>query len=119
MKAILVAGMSVIALFGLDLDAIVQKAKAQHKSVLIELVSPTCHYCKIMDTTLQDKDIQKALKRFYFVKVDVTKESLPPALEWRLTPSFIFIDQNGKPIKKVPGAWQKDDFLKILKEVQK
>ncbi len=118
MRLLLLLLCSIIALFGLDVDAVVQKAKAQNKKVLIELTSPRCHYCKIMDRTLEDKEVQKALQRFYFVKVDVTKDSIPLYLFPDMTPTFIFLSLDGKIVKKVPGAWSKEDFLKILSEVK-
>ena len=119
MKTIALLFASVIALFGLDLSALVQKAKQQNKTLLIELTSPRCHYCKIMDKTLATKQVQEALQCFYFVKVDVTKESLPNEIFYSLTPTFLFFSSDGKLVKKVPGAWKSDDFVKILAEVKR
>ncbi len=87
--------------------------------LLIELTSPKCHYCKIMDKTLATKQVQEVLQCFYFVKVDVTKETLPDEISYSLTPSFLFFSSDGKLIKKVPGAWKRDDFVKILAEVKR
>ena len=118
MRIIVLLLFSIIALFGLDVDTLLQQAKAKNRILLIEFISSHCHYCKIMDRTLEDKEIQKALRRFYFVQVDVTKESIPLNLFPNMTPTFLFFSPDGKLIKKVPGAWKKDDFLKILAEVK-
>ena len=32
----------------------------------------------------------------------------------RITPSFFFINSNKKLLSQYPGAWKKDDFLKLL-----
>jgi len=96
-----------------------QRAKKEHKIVLLEATSPQCHYCRWMErTTLKDPEVQKTLgKHFIFLQVDVTKEQLPLGLDWSLTPSFIFITPQKKVLKTVPGAWKKKDFLMILHEV--
>ena len=96
-----------------------QRAKKEHKIILLEATSPQCHYCQWMErTTLADPEVQKILdKHFIFLQVDVTKESLPLGLEWSMTPSFIFISSDKKVLKKIPGAWKKEDFLMILREV--
>ncbi len=96
-----------------------QRAKKEHKIILLEATSPHCHYCRWMErTTLQDPEVQKILtKHFIFLQVDVTKESLPLGLKWSMTPSFIFISSDKKVLKKIPGAWKKEDFLMILREV--
>ncbi len=104
-----------------DFQKLLEKAKKENKIIVLEAVSSTCHYCHWMEkTTLSDQEVQRILQKYFiYVPVDVTKESLPLGLEWKLTPSFIFIDQNGKVLKKIPGAWEKEDFMKILKEVRK
>ncbi|BCD61106.1 MULTISPECIES: thioredoxin family protein [unclassified Nitratiruptor] len=106
---------------GFDFDKILQQAKKENKIIILEATSPTCHYCRWMEkTTLKDKEVQERLRQhFIFIPVDITKQKLPLGIEWNLTPSFIFITPKGKIIKTVPGAWEKEDFLKILDEVRK
>jgi thioredoxin-related protein len=95
-------------------------AKAQKKIIMVEVTRPTCHYCiKMERTTLSDPEVVSAImKDFIPVRVDVSQESLPDGLEWRMTPTFLFIDYDGTLIKSIPGAWMKEDFLKILEEVK-
>ena len=102
-----------------DFDRAKRLAKATGKIILIEVTSPTCHYCLKMErTTLKDPDVVSAIDRnFVPVRVDVSREKLPAGLKWSMTPTFFFLDAEGHLLKKVPGAWQKEDFLEILKEV--
>jgi len=106
---------------GFDFNKILRQAKKEHKIIILEATSPTCHYCRWMEkTTLKDKEVQEYLKRYFlFVPIDITKQKLPLGIKWNLTPSFIFVAPDGKVIKTIPGAWEKGDFLKILNEVRK
>ena len=59
-------------------------------------------------------------KEFVIVSVDVSKETLPLELRVSMTPSFFFVfvekESDKVKIKRIPGAWSKEDFLDILKE---
>ena len=102
-------------------DKALQKAKKEHKIVMIKATSPYCHYCKIMEReVLSDKDIVKLLQKgFVSVAVDVYKDPLPQGLKYKVTPTFFFLDGNGKVLKVIPGAFNKEDFAEVLKDVQK
>lgn len=97
-----------------------KKAKEENKLIMIYIYSPECHYCKEMEkTTFQDKEVQRTVNK-YFIPIKVRKCS-EYGLEIRKeygylgTPTFHFVEANGKKIKSIFGAWKKDDFLKILK----
>ncbi len=98
----------------------VEKATKENKIIIIKATSKYCHYCKEMDKiVLTDNDIIKALdKDFVSVVVDLSKKNLPLGLKSTMTPTFFFLDSNKKLIKKVAGAWNKEDFLIILKEIK-
>ena len=91
-------------------------AKEEGKLIMVELTSPSCHYCRWMErTTLSDPEVEAVIKkRFVPVRIDVTKNS---RFEWSMTPTFLFMDSEGKVVKKVPGAWKKKDFLELLQGV--
>jgi len=99
-----------------------QRAKKEDKIILIKAIAPHCRYCKKMEEkVLIDKKIVDLLnKEFVIVSVDVSKETLPLDLRVSMTPSFFFVfveKENDKvKIKRIPGAWSKEDFLDILKE---
>ncbi len=103
-----------------DLDMALYKAKKQNKLVLIYIYSPHCGYCKKMDrTTFRDKKIQEIIKRYFIpVKVDSNSpegETIKNEYGYLGTPTFHFLEPNGKKIKSIFGAWEKEDFLMILK----
>lgn len=104
----------------LDLDAALKRANAEGKIVMIEATSPTCHYCVRMENmTFKEKEVVAAVEKdFLPVKVDVSRSRLPEGLSWGMTPTFFFLDGNSRLIKKIPGSWNKEDFLQILKEVK-
>ena len=95
-------------------------AQKEHKIIMIEAMSETCHYCRKMETkVLVDKEISNVLEKdFITLKIDIGKRKLPLGLNTELTPTFIFIDENAKLIMQVPGAWDKKNFLEILQEVK-
>jgi len=106
----------------LPFEKVLEKAREEDKIVLIEAIAPHCRYCKKMkEETLTEPKIIRALKKdFITVSVDVSKDELPLNLRVSMTPSFFFVfPQKGKDkvkIKRIPGAWNKVDFLDILKE---
>lgn len=102
-------------------DKALQKAKKEHKMIMIKATSPYCHYCKIMEReVLASDEVVKALKeKFVPVSVDVYKTPLPMGLQYKVTPTFFFLDSDGKVLKVVPGAFDKEDFMRILKDIQK
>ena len=106
----------------ISFEKALQQAKKEDKIILIKATAPHCRYCKKMEEkVLIDKHIVNLLhKEFVIVSVDVSKETLPLGLRVSMTPSFFFVfvnAQNDKvKIKRIPGAWSKEDFLDILKE---
>ena len=106
----------------LPFEKVLQKAQEEDKIILIEAVAPHCRYCKKMqEETLVEPKIVAALKKdFITLTVDVSKEELPLDLNVHMTPSFFFVfpqDTGDKvKIKRIPGAWSKEDFLDILNE---
>jgi len=103
-------------------ETILANARKTNKIIIIEAIAPHCRYCiKMQKEVLVDKDIRALLeKEFITVSVDLSKEALPLGLRVSMTPTFFFIfaDQNKDKvkIKRIPGAWTKEDFLTILKE---
>ncbi len=103
-----------------DLDLALYKAKKQNKLVLIYIYSPHCGYCKKMDrTTFRDKEVQEFIKKYFIpVKVDSNSpegEIIKEEYGYLGTPTFHFLEPDGKKIKSIFGAWEKKDFLLILK----
>jgi len=94
-------------------------AARAHKRVIIEAMSPTCHFCKKMEREVIDTpDVASVLgKHYVMVQVDVDKQKLPLGLDKvykHVTPSFFIVDANGSLLAHYPGSWKKNDFLNIL-----
>lgn len=97
-----------------------EKAKDEHKIIMLKVMSKDCHYCRKMDREVMvEKEVVDALERgFLSVAIDISTTALPLGLKTELTPTFIFIDENAKVLLNIPGAWGKMDFLSILKEAK-
>ena len=97
-----------------------QDARKSGKIIMIEAMSEHCHYCKKMEREVMvEEDVVKALQKdFIPVVIDIKKAQLPLGLKVALTPTFIFVDANGKVLLNVPGAWSKADFLDMLNEAK-
>jgi len=98
------------------------KAMKEDKIIMIKATSKHCHYCKKMDreVMIEDKVVQALQKDFIAVSIDVSNDTLPLGLKASMTPTFffIFVDKDKTRTKRVPGAWNKEDFLVILKEAK-
>lgn len=101
-------------------DMALEMAKKENKIIMIKATSKHCRYCKKMDreVLLEDEVVQAFQKDFIAVSVDVGTTILPLELKAEMTPTFFFINKDKKMIKRIPGAWNKEDFLEILKEAK-
>ncbi len=97
-----------------------QKAKKEHKIIMLKVMTKDCYYCRKMDREVMvEKEVVELLAQdFISVAIDVSTTELPLGLKTEFTPSFIFIDENAKVLMKLPGAWNKMDFLDILREAK-
>jgi thioredoxin-related protein len=97
-----------------------QKAKKEHKIIMIKVMTKDCYYCKKMDreVMVENEVVDRLEEDFISVAIDISTTQLPLGLKAEFTPSFIFIDENGTVLMNLPGAWNKADFLDILKEAK-
>ncbi len=98
---------------------ILEEAKRTHKRVILEAMSPTCHFCKIMERdVIETEPVQTLLQKGYlFVKLNVDKQMFPLGLDKvykHVTPSFFVLDANGTLEGHYPGSWKQRDFTMIL-----
>jgi len=100
-------------------DKALEKARAEDKIVMIKATAKHCHYCVKMDREVMvDNSVKAALhKDFIPVEVDISSKRLPLGLSTDMTPTFFFIYKDAKVMKVIPGAWNVEDFLEILKEI--
>ena len=86
---------------------------------MIKLTSKGCHFCIKMDNEVMNKAEVIALiqNNFLAVEIDINKDSLPLGIKKSITPTFLFVNSDEKIIKKIPGAWNKKDFIEILDSI--
>mgnify|MGYP000070508613 CR=1 FL=1 len=101
-------------------DKALEKANKEHKIIMLKVMTKDCHFCRKMNREVMiEEDVVNALKKdFISVAIDISTTNLPLGLKAELTPSFIFIDKDEKVLLNIPGAWDKDDFLEILREAK-
>ena len=47
-------------------------------------------------------------------ELDVDKDKLPLGITKTMTPTFFFVNEEAKIVRKIPGSWNKVDFLDLL-----
>jgi thiol-disulfide isomerase/thioredoxin len=101
-------------------DEALLRAKKENKLIMIEAMTSTCHFCRKMEReVLIDTEIVRAIQKdFVPVAIDINKHMLPLGIKVDATPSFIFIDIHKNILLNVAGAWEKEDFLDLLKEAK-
>jgi len=88
---------------------------------MLKLISKRCHFCKEMDKrVMADKKVIETLNRdFISVSLDVNRDKLPLGLKKSVTPTFAFVNMRGELFSVFHGAWNRDDFLDLLKYIKK
>ena len=91
-------------------------AQKSNRLIMIKLTSDHCKYCIKMDKEVMvDKEVQKLLSQYFItVNINVDKEKIPLGIKRTITPTFIFVDKNQKIVSKIPGSWNKRDFMDLL-----
>ena len=100
---------------------ILTKAKNENKKIIVYATSKNCVFCKKMKKEVLDLEEIQSLqdKDYIFLEVDVDYIKLPFGVTkyyQQITPTFFFLDNNGKFQNAYPGSWNKSDYIEILKE---
>jgi len=105
--------------FDEDYQTALSKAKKEKKLLMLVIVQDPCPYCdRMVENTLADSKVEKALKNFVSVIVD-KHTPLPAKFTSHISPMTFFID----PAKE-EGIWESigyvsvESFLDDLKEAQ-
>jgi len=90
------------------------------KTIMIDIVRSECHFCNEMEAEVFDnKEMIKYLgERFIAVKINLDKDTLPLGIKIHFTPSFFFIDKEQEIVKKIPGAWNIQDFKDLTRGIK-
>jgi len=121
-KILLIVILLAVSLFAnewLDYDEALEKAQQEDKLMLVMLSQAGCPACKYMkDVVLPSKNVSKEIKKnFVFVELDINEEKIPKKLDYMGTPTFHFLDKNGKKLDVSYGSSNVEDFMITLEEV--
>jgi len=114
-KILVLVLFSVVSLWGLEFHSYEEALKIQKKTkkiIMIDVMRTDCHYCiKMQKEVFDDPEMSAWLeKRFIPVELNLDFDELPLGLHVFFTPTFFFVDENQKIVKKIPGSWNIQDF---------
>ncbi|MCS6957493.1 MAG: thioredoxin family protein [Aquificaceae bacterium] len=111
----------------LNLREDLEEARRENKLLFVMFHQEGCPFCdKMRKVTFQDRRVQEYFtKHFYMVEIDIrgsnevvdidgkklTEKQFSLKHGVRLTPVFLFFDAEGKPIVKVPGYIEPQEFI--------
>jgi len=112
---------------GYSIDRLMKEVAASDKPVVVDFGKDSCTACKeLEEITFPNPKVQEALKKFTFIKIDVTdntdaEKALLKKFELFGTPNIIFFDKNNHylPEKSLTGFIKPGVFAKHLDEVAK
>ncbi|CAA6814325.1 MAG: Unknown protein [uncultured Sulfurovum sp.] len=92
-------------------------SKVNNKLIMLKLTADNCKYCVKMDNEVfTDNEVNAFVsENFIPVTINVDKEEIPLEINQTITPTFVFINQEGKVVSKLPGSWNKKDFMDLLR----
>ncbi|MCZ7383554.1 MAG: thioredoxin fold domain-containing protein [Candidatus Methanoperedens sp.] len=108
--------------FNTNLTAALEAAKAQGKPVFVYAWSQYCGWCKkFEEETFTNQSVIKTLnENFILISIDVDKQRNETRnFRVRGTPTEIFLDSNGKEIKRIPGYTDTQTFLDSINDISK
>jgi len=113
----LILASSLFASFEWDIDDAYDMAKKEKKSVMVMFSQKGCPACIYMkDVVLKNRAVIKAIKSDYVaVHIDIHEDFMPDGLEVFATPTFYFLNADGKVLERVNGYKNAKDFLEKLK----
>ncbi len=114
-----------------DLPSDIEESKEEGKYFFIMFHQEGCPFCeKMRKITFRDPKVAEYFKKhFYMIEINIkgslpvidvdgkeyTEKSFSRKHGVRSTPYFIFYDQNGNVILKLPGYYRPEEFLLIGK----
>jgi len=112
---------------GYSIDRLLKEVAASDKPVVVDFGKASCTACKeLEEITFPDPKVKEQLKKFTFIKVDVTdnteaEKALLKKFELFGTPNIIFFDKenNYLPQKSLTGFIKPQDFAEHLEDVAK
>lgn len=93
-------------------------AGKNNKKVLLYFGADWCGYCKKMNILFEDKEVNKKINEFVFLKLDVDNDTyLKKKFSVKSIPDCIIIDQNENILKRNKGHLNKINFIDWLENL--
>lgn len=101
--------------------AALEQAKKENKSVMVMLSRENCDACWYMENIVFEEDdvITELQMDFIPVHIDIYNDRVPEGLSYIGTPTFYFLDADGKKIERHDGAANVQDFTTLMRDVKK
>lgn len=96
-----------------------EKAKHQHKNVLMMYSAAWCPECNYMkDVVFKNQEVSDYLQSHFIVlNLDTQKDPLPKGFDYIGIPTFFLLDNNGTEKSRIIGGSKAAKFLKRLKQL--
>lgn len=102
-------------------DAALAQAKKEKKRVMVMLSKEGCPACDYMTDIVFEENIvvNEVQKSYVPVHIDIHNDFIPEGLGFIGTPTFHFLDANGKKIGRYDGGANIPKFMSILGQYKK
>ena len=104
-----------------DMDHAFERAKKEHKNVMIMVEDRRCKWCKnIKIGALSDTNVQDKLQFYILLKVQRSDKKTADRIEdfTGAIPSFYFMQPDEEVFESVVGYFATEDFLSFLTEIE-
>ena len=101
-------------------ESALERAESEKKLVMVMLSKEHCDACWYMENIVFEKSkIEKMIdKRFISFRVDIHNDKIPKNMPFIGTPTFYFLDADGKKIDKLEGAANVKEFTAFVKKLK-
>lgn len=101
-------------------EAALKQAKNENKKVMVMLSKEGCPACEYMeDIVFEEKMLSDAIhKSFVPVHIDIHEGKVPSGLGFIGTPTFHFLDADGKKLHRHDGGANVPTFLGVIRNVK-
>ncbi|MFT5662535.1 MAG: thioredoxin-related protein [Sulfurimonas sp.] len=110
---------SLSAIEWMEYEKALTQAKKENKIVMVMLGRDSCGVCSYMKTVVfHNKNVIKKLdSKFIGVYIELDFDDLPEGMNFIGTPTFYFVDNNGKTLLRFDGGKTVPSFIKALNEI--
>lgn len=98
-----------------------EKAKIEHRNVMLMVESEHCRWCKKMKAeTLENEEVKKRLQKYVLVKIYREDEEAMKILpkDHYPAPTTFFMTPQGETLEQVTGYYEALDFISYINDVE-